>query len=136
MAERFEAAAELAAAGENPAAREAALASILNRTNDAAIAMQIRINELEARQRESQQREARRTPLSRTRGFDKLPTFGGKESGFETWTDKVMVFFSDEKGLRLTFKAAAKETVEIGERFVEDMTEDNDHDTIDVKWYS
>jgi len=136
MAERFDAAAELAAAGDNPAAREAALASVLDRANDAVIAMQLRINDLEARARDTPKRDGHRTPLSRTRGFDKLPSFGGKESEFEAWADKVMVFFSDEKGLRHTLKTAAKETVTIGERFIEEMTEEVNDDNIDVGWYS
>ena len=64
MAERFNAATELAAAGENPAAREAVLVSILNRANDAVVAMQIRINVLEARVRDPAKHDAHRTPLS------------------------------------------------------------------------
>ena len=136
MAERFNAATELAAAGENPAAREAVLVSILNRANDAVVAMQIRINDLEARVRDPPKHEAHRTPLSRIKGFEKLPSFGGKEAEFETWADKVTTFFSDEKGLRHSLKAAAKEPGTIDERFLEELADEVDDDNIDVGWYS
>ena len=136
MATSFNAANELAAAGTDPAQREAALVSILNRANEAVVALQVRIAELENRARDAPKRDAHRTPLSRTRGFEKLPTFGGKESEFETWADKVMVFFSDEKGLRTTLKCAAKKNSEITEQFIDEMTDDLEDESIDVGWYS
>ena len=58
-------------------------------------------------------KERRRDPLSRTRGFDRLPHFAGQEDEFNTWVTKVTTFLSDGPGLRDILKRAARATSEI-----------------------
>ena len=123
----FAAGVVLAGAGSDPAAREAALITILNQANAIAVEQRVKIAELETviqqvkllqDQPRPQRDRDRRTPLSKARGHDKLPLFGGKREDFTEWATKVLTFMSDEPGLRSVMKNAAKQMDPIGDIYI------------------
>ena len=126
----FDAGVVLAGAGTDPAAREAALITILNQANAIAVEQRVKIAELETVLQQVTQKmdhqdqprphrdRDRRTPLSKTRGHDKLPLFGGKREEFTEWATKVLTFMADEPGLRSVMKAAAKQVDPIGDIYI------------------
>jgi hypothetical protein len=148
----FDSAAALAAAGEDPGAREAALVRILNQANEVAIGQRELIQGLTAKVEKLTQdfagvaasrsvsdsgRRDRREPLSRIRGFDRLPHFSGKEDEFDTWMTKVTTFLQDEPGLSDIMKRAARATQEIRPEHLNELQEViPEGERVNVQWYS
>ena len=151
----FDAAVTLNAAGTDPAAREAALISILNQANRTVMAQQDRMLALEAQVTQLVTQAAQRpvgepasyahrggrgpkerTPLSRIRGADKLATFGGKREEFQTWATKFTTFMSDEPGLRNILKRVSTVMAPLSDEYMRELQNDFDPEEVDVEWYS
>ena len=144
----FDAGVVLAGADGDPAAREAALITILNQANAIAVEQRVKIAELEmvlqqVTQKMDQQDQPRphrdrdrRTLLSKTRGHDKLPLFGGKREEFTEWATKALTFMADEPGLRSVMKAAAKQVDPIGDIYISTEQARYPEEDINVSWYS
>ena len=80
----------------------------------------------------------KRTPLSKSRGIDKVPTFSGTRTDFPEWTKQVGIFLSDFPDLRLMLKEVKKDHFDkiIDDEILEELRTKHNKTDADIQWYS